>query len=429
MDFLNSVDIHQLKKDKQLFEAAKENNTELMLELLNSEATPCFIGEDNNSALHWSAYHGNHNMVELLLNKKANIYLKGADGYTAIHYAAQEGHDTTVKLLCINGANVLAIDDDMDTPLHIASKFGRDTVVNFLLSLPPYNNQDKNNNNINLKESEGYTALHAASINGYEFIVRLLCLRGSDLNLKGSDGYTALHFAAKNEHIFVVKQLIQQKADVFVEDDNGKSPLRIALELDKMNSVYCFLSLLSQGNIEKLIPEQSLRDNAIQQFKKEKFNCQAKLRNIVVLSKTRRKNTLLFQPVGLLAEQLSFLDEIFPAWYAQSHLLKDLNDFFQKYYNAEQEESMLCEFEPLHDNKVEEQDLMICEEPELQYDSADEIMGEVQGCGNIFSNALVANTANHIYSYVPSLSNASKRKRGEANDDNLNANKKRRKYG
>jgi len=97
-----------------------------------------------------------------------------------------------------------------------------------------------NNNmvNINLRsqdeDTQGETALTAASISGCIDIVRYLLDNGADINLTNSDGNTPLMCAAQHVSIDAVKLLCERGADVTVADNDGNTALELA-EMDPYN--------------------------------------------------------------------------------------------------------------------------------------------------------------------------------------------------
>ena len=84
------------------------------------------------------------------------------------------------------------------TGLQIAASFGLAKIVRLLLS---------SGADVNVKDRDGWTALHWAAQNGHSAVVQLLLEKGADINAKDQDGRTALYWAAQNGHEAVVRLL------------------------------------------------------------------------------------------------------------------------------------------------------------------------------------------------------------------------------
>ncbi|PKU33374.1 protein phosphatase 1 regulatory inhibitor subunit 16b isoform x2 [Limosa lapponica baueri] len=68
----------------------------------------------------------------------------------------------------------------------------------------------KSNISPDLCNEDGLTALHQCCIDNYEEIVKLLLNHGANVNAKDNELWTPLHAAATCGHINLVKILIQQ---------------------------------------------------------------------------------------------------------------------------------------------------------------------------------------------------------------------------
>lgn len=81
--------------------------------------------------------------------------------------------------------------------------------------------------NVNARDDNGYTPLHAAAYGGYLDVIKYLIEKGADVNAD-NNGYTPLHTAANTDHLDVVKYLIDRGADVNAKSDSGRTPLHNA---------------------------------------------------------------------------------------------------------------------------------------------------------------------------------------------------------
>lgn len=149
-----------------------------------------FIGTGHGYSLfHAFAEIGHEHAVQLLVEKGVDIDATTAQDWTAVHCAAWKGHSAMVRALLKNGSDVNAT-----APLH------------------------------------DYTALHFAAWRGHEAVVRVL-LEYIDVDVRLSDGRTALYMAAEGRHYAVVRLLVENGADVNVRTHDDDTPLRRAVAM------------------------------------------------------------------------------------------------------------------------------------------------------------------------------------------------------
>jgi len=112
--------------------------------------------------------------------------------------------------------------------LHLActgQKRDHQSIVQMLLQLDTID--------VNVKDHDGRTALHLASISGQAYsLEQLLNNYNADVNAKDKDGRTALHYAcfARNGGVSVMSVLLEDQygADVSAVDAAGRTPLGLA---------------------------------------------------------------------------------------------------------------------------------------------------------------------------------------------------------
>ena len=81
---------------------------------------------------------------------------------------------------------------------------------------------------INVRDSDGSTALHCAVWKGHQTVVGYLLSAGADVNAHNSNGHwgtTPLHAAAHANQPAIAQMLIDHGAEVNAKDLNGKTPL------------------------------------------------------------------------------------------------------------------------------------------------------------------------------------------------------------
>lgn len=201
-------------------------------------------------------------------------------GKTLLHVAAESGRLTLVQMLISYNADVNAtIPITQETPLHLAAFHGYTHIVKYLVEgrdpsmtgSEPYNsiveqpyyqswtedlltNEGKTEStvwevdardsakehigrlrscstrysNVNLRTSEGRTALDLAASNGYNDVVRFLLERGADFKSEGKAPCTAIKTAVENGHLKTVKLLLAAGANMHYQTDGLVPTLQYA---------------------------------------------------------------------------------------------------------------------------------------------------------------------------------------------------------
>jgi hypothetical protein len=169
---------------KAFYNAIEEGSLEYVKALLKADPSLVFLNNGSMTPLHWAAYWGKKDVAAFLLTSKVEVNAKNG-GKTPLHEVADEGNGDAAgvaKVLLANKADV------------------------------------------NARDHEGWTPLHAAAAKGLADVVEVLLANGADVNAKNNKGQTALHWAAGKAYSDVAKLLLAHKADVNVRDDNGETP-------------------------------------------------------------------------------------------------------------------------------------------------------------------------------------------------------------
>jgi ankyrin repeat protein len=156
--------------DRELFDAAQENNTP---------------------------------EVRRLLRAGADVNAKDRDNVTPLHVASSKGHVQVVQALRENGA-VIESETSLGTrPLHCACRNGHPAVVIELLS--------------------------PSDSNGATSILGKRKSRGANIDSKCNRGHTPLHYASSRGHLPVVKALVSGGANILEANDAGQFPIHLAV--------------------------------------------------------------------------------------------------------------------------------------------------------------------------------------------------------
>ena len=218
--------------------------------LADNDAHPNVKGYCGITPLHSAAYYGEFEIVQILIKYKADVNARDRDGETPLHFASEGFHlggrniapplSDVVQLLLEHGADVNARENDGSTPLHAAIKHARAEVVGVLLehveSLgaqcgggePAFQAVSEY---VNARGAKGMTPLHFASEHPGPVgpnLARLLLERGADVNARDNDRSTPLHAAARYGRVDVVRVLLEHGANVGAEDKYGRTALQVA---------------------------------------------------------------------------------------------------------------------------------------------------------------------------------------------------------
>ncbi len=152
-------------------------------------------------------------------NIKERIDAKsGPDGRTALHNAIEEGNLEIVKMLVNAGAKIDIPDNQRNTPLHISAFNNKIEIMEFLLAQQHLVNSEF----LDAVESDGSTALHYATNEGYFEIVKMLVNAGANIDIPDNQKNTPLHISAFNNKIEIMEFLIAKQLQVNPESLNAK---------------------------------------------------------------------------------------------------------------------------------------------------------------------------------------------------------------
>uniref|UniRef100_A0AAR2J720 Ankyrin repeat and sterile alpha motif domain containing 1A n=1 Tax=Pygocentrus nattereri TaxID=42514 RepID=A0AAR2J720_PYGNA len=187
-----------------------------------------------------AARTGNLAAVEKLLGgKRQSAGAAGAGGGSG-NAGGGSGHGSSShplsSLLSIwRVPNVNCVDSNGYTPLHHAALNGHSEVVELLL---------RNEASTNVADSKGCYPLHLAAWKGDQRIVRLLVHQGPShpkLNEQNNDNETPLHCAAQYGHSEVVRLLLEELTDPTMRNNRFETPLDLAALYGRLEVVKLLL--------------------------------------------------------------------------------------------------------------------------------------------------------------------------------------------
>ena len=305
------LDTKAMNEKGILLLVVKNDNTEIVSELLKLNLDVNIKNSDGETPLSIASKLGNLTVVNLLLENGAKINVKDSEyGETALHKAVWNGNVEIVETLLANGANGNIKDNQEGwTPLHVAVYTNNLKVVKTLL---------KYQAGINIRDNDQeHTPLHLAFMIAYKEgrslcegqlidVIEALLKGGSDPNLKmnihGLFDITPLQFIVEitasrymgNEKEWssfnlILSHLILYGANMNVlhPDFNGNTPLQIAIDNENFSSrkkpviVEKLLELEEEGCLD-LNLRNYFGDTALEEtFRQYNHPCRGKRLNIV----------------------------------------------------------------------------------------------------------------------------------------------------
>lgn len=199
--------------------AAGEGHCGIVSLLLEKGADKDALDDEDETPMCKAAYGGHLAVVETLVAAGADVNA----GSSPLHLAAREGHGEIVAFLLMKGAEKEAINSNRHTPLIMAVGAGHIAVVKTLIAADV---------DICSADFYGFTALHAAVVNGHDEIAAILAQEGADKDaLENRDDTTPLIMAASEGQLSMVETLAAAGADVNVRRaGDGTTALHCAVE-------------------------------------------------------------------------------------------------------------------------------------------------------------------------------------------------------
>ncbi|XP_041888460.1 caskin-2 isoform X5 [Corvus kubaryi] len=240
-----------------LHHAALGGSLDLILLLLEAQATVDIKDSNGMRPLHYAAWQGRVEPVRVLLRAAASVNMASLDGQIPLHLSAQYGHYEVSEMLLQHQSNPCLINKAKKTPLDLACEFGRLKVAQLLLNshlcVALLEGQSKDATDPNYT-----TPLHLAAKNGHKEIIRQLLKAGIEINKQTKTG-TALHEAALYGKTEVVRLLLEGGVDVNIRNTYNQTALDIVNQ---------FTTSHASKDIKQLLREASgiLKVRALKDF-------------------------------------------------------------------------------------------------------------------------------------------------------------------
>ncbi|XP_007905919.1 ankyrin repeat and sterile alpha motif domain-containing protein 1B isoform X4 [Callorhinchus milii] len=226
-----------------LHHAALNGHKDVVLKLLQYEASTNVADNKGCFPLHLAAWKGDMDIVKILIHhgpSHSRVNEQNNENETALHCAAQYGHSDVVGVLLEEITDPTIRNNKFETPLDLAALYGRLQVVKMLINAHP---------NLMSCSNKKHTPLHLAARNGHKAVVEVLLEAGMNVNCQTGKG-SALHEAALFGKMDVVRILLEGGIDANIKDSQDWTALDILKEHPSQKSQQ--ITALIQGHLDRV---------------------------------------------------------------------------------------------------------------------------------------------------------------------------------
>lgn len=188
--------------------------------------------KDGNTALINAAKNSNNeDILALIVSKTEDINPKNNEQVTALMYAVQHNTDEAVSLLINKGAEINCVDKQGNSLLYYWANPRASRGKKPELSYKKLQLLKEKGFNVNKPQPNGATLFHIAVENENLELLEKAVEYGIDIDLKNNDGYTALHLAALNaKNTEIMYFLFKNGANKAVTTDFEETAFDLASE-------------------------------------------------------------------------------------------------------------------------------------------------------------------------------------------------------
>ncbi|XP_051545364.1 protein phosphatase 1 regulatory subunit 12A [Myxocyprinus asiaticus] len=227
--------------------ACSAGDREEVAELLRQGADINHANVDGLTALHQACIDENAEMVQFLMESGSDVNRGDNEGWTPLHAAASCGFIQIAKYLIEHGAHVGAVNSEGELPLDVATEDAMERLLKAEIKKQGIDVEHarREEERVMLHDAMAVlagggsllphpntraTALHVAAAKGYIEVLKVLLKCPIDVDSRDSDGWTALHAAAHWGQEEACGLLAEHMCDMSAVNNVGQTPLDVADE-------------------------------------------------------------------------------------------------------------------------------------------------------------------------------------------------------
>lgn len=188
------LDIQEQEGYTALMKAIFRGKKEIVKLLVDAQCDLNAQSKDGRTALMWAIYKNSEDIVSFLLGKNVDLDVQDEDGYTALMYAIRGNNENIIRLILSKNLMFGIFDEEGKTALMHSVSYSNYNIVKLIVEL--------DNENIDVQDKYGNTALILALKGNKTDIANLLIFNGANVNISNQFGEMARRLASEYNYDF-----------------------------------------------------------------------------------------------------------------------------------------------------------------------------------------------------------------------------------
>lgn len=207
--------------------AARFNHIPALEAILQAGYEVDSLDEKGNAAIHYACFHSNLQALNILTSYQANFNLANAKRQTPLILACISKQISIIGTVLKQSVDISAIDEQGNSAIFYLSMAGYHQIIKKLTEKEGWHAEL-----LNIKNQEGYTALHMTCLLNNLDMLKVLLQLGANPFIKNHIDFNALHLACKTPGIdkAIIQLLMQSGLSLNEENVYRTTPLMLLIE-------------------------------------------------------------------------------------------------------------------------------------------------------------------------------------------------------